>query len=121
MRSPLRRKLAILIGLTALSAGCSTPPAATTPSRPPPITGSGLEPDEIPLALDLTCPGDPGCKDEGDGALLAAAAARDITPLVEPFVDADANGVYDQGEPFTDLNGNGRFDPVWMAGYDNGR
>ncbi|MBI3013025.1 MAG: neutral/alkaline non-lysosomal ceramidase N-terminal domain-containing protein [Elusimicrobia bacterium] len=37
---------------------------------------------------------------------LAGAAKENITPVVEPF---------------TDLNGNGRWDPVWLAGYQNGR
>jgi Flp pilus assembly pilin Flp len=29
----------------------------------------------------------------------------------EPFEDANANGVYDEGEAFTDVNGNGQWDP----------
>jgi len=67
------------------------------------------------------CPGGPDCADQGDGKLYVGAAKRDITPLVEPFVDLNGNGVRDAGEPFTDLNGNGRFDPVWIGGRDSGR
>ena len=82
--------------------------------------GPVLAPDEIPLRIDLTCPGDPACPTSGDTTLYAGTAKRDVTPLVEPFVDLNGNSLWDDGEPFTDRNGNGQFDPVWLAGRDNG-
>ncbi len=85
---------------------------------PPPST---LGPDEIPLRVDLACPGDPQCPDQGDGKLYVGYAKRELTPVIEPFVDLNDNGILDAGEPYTDVNGNGRFDPVWLAGRDNGR
>jgi hypothetical protein len=97
----------------AVAAGCNT----TTP----PPSGNGLDPDEIPLQIDQRCPGDPACPDQGDGLLYVGAAKRDVTPLVEPFVDTNGDAVHEAGEPFTDLNGNGQFDPVWLAGRSNGR
>ncbi len=86
-----------------------------------PFTGSGLMPDEIPLVVDQVCPGGPKCADSGDGKLYAGTAKRDVTPLVEPFVDTNGNGTRDDDESYTDLNGNGRFDPVYMAGYGKNR
>ena len=72
---------------------------------------STLGVDEIPLAIDLVCPGDKRCPDSGgDGKLYVGAAVRDVTPLVEPFVDVNGNGYYDAGEPFTDLDGDGKFE-----------
>ncbi|MSP61600.1 MAG: hypothetical protein EXR72_14930 [Myxococcales bacterium] len=90
----------------------------------PPVKSLGN--DEIPLVIEQLCPGDSNCPDSGDGKLYVGAAKRDITPLVEPFVDlpdkdGKYNGVHGFGEPFTDLNGNGVFDPVWIAGYGEGR
>jgi hypothetical protein len=93
-----------------LAAGCGSAPAN-------PDGGS----DEIPLVIDHQCPGGPACADQGDGKLYAAAAKRDVTPFVEPFVDVNNNAVHDPNEPFTDRNGNGRFDPVWLAGRNSGR
>ncbi len=104
----MRRALPLIL----LTATCGNPAA------PP---SSGLGPDEIPLVVAQVCPGGPGCADQGDGKLYVGAAKRDITPVVEPFVDQNGNGVRDDGEPFTDVNGNGAFDPVWIAGRNPGR
>jgi len=90
-------------------------------SSPPMPPASNLAPDEIPLVVDQRCPGGPTCADQGDGKLYVGYARRDMTPLVEPFVDLNNNGLRDANEPFTDLDGNGVFDPVWLAGRDNGR
>lgn len=113
----------VLSGILAIAAGAGC--GGGTPQTPPPdpslITTSGLGPDEPALQVMARCPGDPGCPDQGDGQLFAAAAKRDITPVVEPFVDLNNNEVYDDGEPYTDLNSNGKFDPVWIAGYGSGR
>lgn len=49
--------------------------------------------------------------------LLVGAAKVEITPVVEPFVDANSNRRRDPDEEFTDKNGNGKYDPVWMAGF----
>lgn len=53
--------------------------------------------------------------------LSAGAAWRDITPVVEPWEDADGDGKRDKDEEFEDKNGNGEWDPVWMAGFSPGR
>ena len=98
----------------------SLPLALAACDKAAPAATSTLGVDEIPLRVDLTCPGDPACKDDGDGQLQVGTARREITPLVEPFVDKNGNGVYDAGEPFTDLDGDGRFNPVWLAGRDSG-
>ncbi len=82
--------------------------------------GEELLPGEVPLQVASRCPG-PGCLDEGDGVFYAGGGKRDITPKVETFVDANANGRYDAGETFVDMNGNGTFDAYWIAGFDNGR
>ncbi|MGQ7791251.1 TadE/TadG family type IV pilus assembly protein [Faunimonas sp. B44] len=40
----------------------------------------------------------------------------------EPFVDANANGIRDDGENYTDLNGNGRYDlDRGVSGYGGSR
>jgi hypothetical protein len=109
-----REKLLLLVlAPLGLAASCGKAPA------PPPTTS--LPQDWIPLRIAQRCPGDPSCPDSGDGRLYAATAKRDITPLVEPFVDLNGDGRWDPGEPFTDLNGNGKFDPCWMAGFNSGR
>lgn len=83
--------------------------------------GVGLAEDEIPLRVRRRCPGDAGCTAVGDGKLYVGAAVRDITPQVEPFEDANGNGVHDPGERFEDRNGNGTFDAYWIAGFSPGR
>lgn len=60
-------------------------------------------------------------------ALRAGFAAADITPLVpDTWTDADADARFRmrwwrRGDRFADGNDNGRFDPVWMAGFQNNR
>ena len=57
-------------------------------------------------------------------ALNAGFSAVTITPEVpDRWNDSDANAKYDpkKGDTFTDGNGNGIFDPVWIAGFGNGR
>ncbi len=76
--------------------------------------------DDQGVVPDLVCPGAAGCE-SADGPLSVGASARVITPLVEPWTDANGNGVYDDGEPYDDLDGDGVFSPVWMAGFDPGR
>ena len=113
------RAAVLLVCLTPLAPACD---GATTPTPVlAKLLDEALQPDMIPLAVDLSCPGDARCPDEGDGLLYAATARRDITPLVEPFTDLNGNGVHDDGEPFVDRNGNGVFDAVWLAGYGSGR
>ena len=56
--------------------------------------------------------------------LKAGFSAVTITPDVpDRWHDSDANAKYDpkKGDTFTDGNGNGIFDPVWIAGFGNGR
>ena len=58
---------------------------------------------------------DRDCADSGDGKLYVGAAKRDITPIVEPFVDSNNNQRWDEGEPFTDRGlgaGGGHFCPI---------
>lgn len=76
--------------------------------------------DDEGVVPDLVCPGAIGCE-SADGPLEVGAAARVITPLVEPWTDTNANGVHDDGELYEDLDGDGVFSPVWMAGFDPGR
>src|SRR5580658_6270497 len=101
--------LLALIGLLS----CSNPPATTAAST--------LNPDEIPLRISLSCPGDPGCEPTGDGMLYVGVAKQDITPVVDPFTDLNGNGIWDPGEPYQDLDGTGMFEAYWIAGYGNGR
>ena len=107
-----RRSLLVFAGmLCACGSGSGTPAPAQ----------SALGPDEIPLVVEKSCPGGPGCEDTGDGVLYAGVSKREITPPVEPFQDVNGNGHWDDGEPFEDRNGNGKFDAFWLAGYDSGR
>ena len=57
-------------------------------------------------------------------SLKAGFSAVTITPDVpDRWNDSDADAKYDpkKGDTFTDGNGNGIFDPVWIAGFGNGR
>lgn len=99
-----------------LMLSCDTSPAPGD-SLPQPMLG----PDEIPLQIDMRCPGDANCPDTGDDQLYVGYAGRDVTPEIEPFVDDNKNGVWDRGEAFTDRNNNGVFDAYWIAGYSSGR
>jgi hypothetical protein len=56
--------------------------------------------------------------------LFAGFAALPITPEVpDRWTDKDGDAEYNpkNGDTFTDGNGNGIFDPVWIAGFGNGR
>ncbi len=56
--------------------------------------------------------------------LKAGFAAISITPEVpDRWTDANNDAQYNpkDGDTFTDGNGNGKFDPVWIAGFSNGR
>ncbi|MEM6802694.1 MAG: neutral/alkaline non-lysosomal ceramidase N-terminal domain-containing protein [Bacteroidota bacterium] len=49
---------------------------------------------------------------------------EDISPLVLDSwtdVNGDAQYVAEDGDTYEDRNGNGKFDPVWMAGFQNQR
>jgi hypothetical protein len=53
------------------------------------------------------------------------AGKANITPDLDAaeteWTDTDGNNQWDSGEPFVDENANGVFDAVWMAGFGNGR
>ena len=56
--------------------------------------------------------------------LKAGFAAVPITPEVpDKWIDKNGDARYrpEDGDTFTDGNGNGVFDPVWIAGFSNGR
>jgi hypothetical protein len=56
--------------------------------------------------------------------IFVGFAAVKITPEVpDRWIDANNDARYDpkDGDTFTDGNGNGKFDPVWIAGFGNGR
>ncbi len=47
------------------------------------------------FAPDHACPGDPDCPDQGDGVLLAGAAARDVTPRdFETWIDVSGDASF---------------------------
>ncbi len=95
--------------------GCGdTQPAPSAPATPPPIA------DDQGKSTILTCPGMPGCE-KAEGDFWAGAAAKSITPAIETWTDANANGEWDTGEAYEDLNKNGKWDGVWLAGFGNGR
>jgi hypothetical protein len=50
-------------------------------------------------------------------SMKVGAAKRDISPVVEPFDDVNANMWRDEGESFTDTNGNLAYDPTYIAGF----
>jgi hypothetical protein len=105
-----------LLCAVSLALSCATSEAPVDPG--PKVQ---LGPDEIPLLIDQRCPGDPACPDTGDDQLYVGFARRDVTPDIEPFVDDNKNGIWDEGEAFTDKNKNGVFDAYWIAGYGSGR
>lgn len=56
--------------------------------------------------------------------LKVGFAALTITPEVaDRWTDKNGDAKYrkDDGDTFTDGNGNGVFDPIWIAGFSNGR
>jgi len=59
-----------------------------------------------------------------EGQLTAGFAAVAITPQVpDTWTDKNQDAVYrpEDGDTYQDGNGNGRFDPVWIAGFQNKR
>lgn len=58
------------------------------------------------------------------GRISAGFAAVPITPAVpDSWTDRNGDAMYNErdGDTYTDGNGNGRFDPVWLAGFQNNR
>jgi hypothetical protein len=63
-------------------------------------------------------------RSESPGPLRIGFSAVPITPKIQDtWVDADGDAYYDEskGDRFVDGNDNGRFDPVWLAGFQNRR
>jgi hypothetical protein len=60
---------------------------------------------------------------EGKVSTLSVGfAARKITPsIMDEWNDLNHNYQYDETDTFIDKNDNGKFDPVWMAGFQNKR
>ncbi|NUO51675.1 MAG: hypothetical protein HOV80_22700, partial [Polyangiaceae bacterium] len=104
--------LAITSGLVACDDEALAPVQQT--EGPPPVV------DEKGRVPNLVCPGSPGCQSTA-GDLIVGAAARPITPPIEPWTDTNGDGLRNLAEPFDDLNGNGEWDGVFMAGFSNGR
>lgn len=104
--------------LSLLLSAC--PPAEEERPLPFPGFDSSLLVDENGLVTPLVCPGSVGCEEASD-TFRAGAAARAITPTLETWEDLDGNGLQHGDEPFVDENGNGRWDPVWLAGFGQGR
>jgi hypothetical protein len=109
-------KGALLLALVLV--GCSNDHTTESP------VGSPLEPlpvvDDNGIVPSLVCPGSAGCE-RGGGEFRAGVAVRSISPEIETWTDTNGDGAYNAGEPFEDLNANGRWDPVWLAGFGNGR
>lgn len=62
--------------------------------------------------------------DKKAGGLKAGFAALTITPEIpDRWTDKNNDAEYrtKDGDTYTDGNGNGVFDPVWIAGFSNGR
>jgi hypothetical protein len=54
--------------------------------------------------------------------ISAGFAAIKITPqVIDEWMDLNQNYQYDETDTFIDKNNNGKFDPVWMAGFNNNR
>lgn len=99
------------------------------------------EDSATPWQPEVFCPGGPQECPNNDGPLRAAAAAIDITPdCFEDWTDLDGSGDYsasrdsfedcgcdrlcseDEGYPGPDSGeSDGAFQPIWMAGFGNGR
>ena len=59
-----------------------------------------------------------------EGSVRAGFAAVPITPEVpDTWTDVDGNARFEEekGDTYQDGNGNGKFDPVWIAGFQNRR
>lgn len=83
-------------------------------ASPPPVV------DDRGIVPDIDCPGTAGCE-SASGAFRAGAAVRVITPELEAWSDDNEDGTWNEGESYEDSNGNGRWDPLWLAGFQNGR
>jgi hypothetical protein len=56
--------------------------------------------------------------------LKVGFAAVSISPTIaDKWTDANNDAQYkeEDGDTYEDLNGNGKFDPIWIAGFDNKR
>ena len=61
-------------------------------------------------------------KGDQHGSLSVGFAAHKITPeVIDKWTDLNQNYQYDDTDSFIDKNNNGKFDPVWMAGFQNQR
>ena len=72
---------------------------------------------------DLVCPGK-ACPGDPKGPLEVGYAQEDITPDLatrDTYTDENGDGQWQESEPWTDVDGDGIFDPVLLAGFDNGR
>jgi hypothetical protein len=125
-----RVKWALLCGAVALAAACSTerppnPVAASSSGRGGAggegSGGEGGAGGEGGQGGASTSTGGGGSGGAAAAKLEVGVSKQDITPVIETWTDPNANGVHDDGEAFEDKNGNNAFDPVWMAGFGNGR
>ncbi|HUV12785.1 MAG TPA: hypothetical protein VMY18_04020 [Acidobacteriota bacterium] len=63
-------------------------------------------------------------RSESPGPLRIGFSAVPITPEIQDtWVDSDGDAYYDEskGDHYVDGNGNGKFDPFWLAGFQNRR
>lgn len=121
----------VLCALVSACGGTTAPSDAGADAGPdafvPPMRDAGTDAGEPPLVPDVLCPGGPSCRDEGDGALRAGAAAVTITPVLDRYetewVDANGNAEYAlrEGDTFVDRDGDRVFDGIWIAGFGNAR
>ncbi len=104
-----------VLGVAALAAcgdGNGSPIDAAAPDAAP--ADAALEGF---TALDVDCPGGPGCASAGDGVLYVGAAAVPYTPtIVETYTDENGDHEWQSDEPYDDVNGNGEFDAFWLFG-----
>jgi len=117
MNRALRLSLVLLL---AGSMACGDdPPRRDAPPPPGTTTGDGSGAGDDTGSGDDTGDDDPPPPEPP--AFAAGFARRNITPVVETWIDSNENGTYDPGEEFTDENGNGTWDPVWLGGFDRNR
>lgn len=76
---------------------------------------------------DFSCPGGPGCPDEGEEVLRAGASAVVINPEITEWMETDADGDFHfdprplGDDVWYDADGDDEWDAVWLAGFDNAR